>query len=73
MGELIQVEFSPGGTRYTYTTDREVSVGQEVVVPTHTVFGEDLLATAQVVALGSSYTGAVKSVVSIIGEDGIIT
>jgi len=71
MSELIQVEFRPGGHRYTYATDKPVAVGDVVMVPTHTVFGEDLAGNATVVALGSAYTGEVKSVISIIGKDGI--
>jgi hypothetical protein len=69
MQELVQVEFQPGGQRYTYSTTEHVAVGDKVVVPTSNPFAGETTAVAEVVQIGSDFLGTPKQVIGKHRED----
>jgi hypothetical protein len=62
VSQLIQVEFAPGGQRYTYSTEQRVHVGDKVRVFTEGGTIGPRIATVTVVEIGSDYTGPVKAI-----------
>lgn len=58
----VKVKFQPDGYAYTYETDADLRVGDEVLVPTDNPYAGDTTGFATVVQLGSDYEGPVKRV-----------
>jgi len=68
--ELIQVEFHPGGQRYTYSAgDHAVAVGDQVMVPTSNPYVGETVAQARVVAIGSDFAGEAKRIAGIVKKE----